>query len=105
MLITPGLLTALAFIILLLKLRGDTTRKLLGFDIPLDIVATLLMMKLFAGTFAGMMAAIVGGLAFSLALIVLKKTMGYKKLSVINTEDHLIPSLRWVHVNPIWRKS
>jgi len=105
MLITPGLLTAVAFLILLLKLRGDTLRKLLGFDIYLDIIATLVMMKLFAGTFGGMMAAIIGGLAFSVALIVIKKCIGYKKLSVVNSDDYIMPGLRWVSVNPIWRRS
>lgn len=105
MLITPGLLTAFAFIVLLFKLKGDTVRKLLGFDIYLDILATLIMMKLFAGTFGGMMAAIVGGLVFSIALIFFKKLLGYKKLSVVNSPDHIVPALRWVDVNPIWRKA
>lgn len=103
MLITPGLLTALAILILIMKMKGDTTRKLLGFDIYLDLLVTTIMVIAFAGSYAGMMAAIVGGLTFSLALIALKKIMGYKKLKYVNDKDHLVPTLRWVDVPPMWR--
>lgn len=100
MLLTPGLLTMAALVILILKLRTDTVRKLLGFDIPLDIGATLLFIWMFAGTYSGMMAAIIAGLAFSLTLMGMKLIMGYKKLAVIHTDDHFIPSIKWVDVEP-----
>jgi len=103
MLITLGLLTAFAILILIMKLKGDTVRKLLGFDIYLDLLVTLIMLVAFAGTYAGMMAAIIGGLTFSITLIALKKVMGYKKLQYVNDKDHLVPTLRWVDVAPIWR--
>lgn len=98
MLITPGLLTCIAFVILILKMRTDTVRKLLGFDIPLDIAVFLTMTVMFAGTFAGMIAAMVGGLCFSLSLIALKKIYGYKKLTIERSPDHLLPAIRWVAV-------
>ena len=105
MLLTPGFLVAAAFIILLLKLRSDSFRKLLGFDIYLDIIATLTMMWMFQGTYAGMMAAIVGGLAFSIVLIIAKHIVGYKKLKWHNDSDHLIPTLRWHEAKPSWRRN
>jgi len=105
MLITPGLLTALALIILIMKLKHDTIRKVLGFDLYLDVAATLILMWAFAGSYAGMMAAIVGGLTFSIVLIGLKRLLGYKKLSYIHTTDHLLPSLQWVDVPPFWRRN
>lgn len=98
MLITPGLLTALAFFILIMKLRHNTIRRLLGFDIYLDIAATVIMMVAFAGTFGGMMAAIVGGLTFSIALVLAKHIYGYDKLVWINDTEHLLPTARWVSV-------
>lgn len=104
MLITPGLLTALALIILIMKLRSDTIKKLLGFDIYLDLLATAIMLWAFAGTYAGMMAGIIGGLTFSIVLILLKRTLGYKKLKYVHTEDHLVPTLQWLEVKPFWRR-
>lgn len=105
MLITPGLLTALALIILIMKLRSDTIKKLLGFDIYLDLLATAVMLWAFAGTYAGMMAGIIGGLTFSIVLILLKRTLGYKKLKYVHSSDHLVPTLQWVSVKPFWRRS
>mgnify|MGYP005866282321 CR=1 FL=1 len=99
MLITPGLLTALGIFILILKLRRDTLRKLLGFDIFLDITVTVILMIAFAGTFSGMMAAIVGGIGFSLALWVTKMVYGYKHLVWVNDSDHLLPTARWESVD------
>jgi hypothetical protein len=104
MLITPGLLTMAALVILILKLRHDTVRKLLGFDIPLDIMATLLFIWMFAGTYAGMMAAIIAGLGFSITLAIMKYFMGCKKLTVIHTKDHFLPCIRWVEVPPGWKR-
>lgn len=103
MLITPGLLTALAILILIMKLKGDTIKKLLGFDIYLDILVTTIMLVAFAGSYAGMMAAVIGGLTFSITLIALKKVMGYKRLTYVNDKDQVVPTLRWVDVAPIWR--
>lgn len=104
MLIIPGLLTMFAVVILLLKLKGDTIRKLLGFDIYLDIGVTFLLMVIFAGTFTGMMAAIVGGLTFSIILLIMKWTMGYKKLKVVKDSSFIIPGLKWEYHEPSWRK-
>lgn len=96
MLFTPGFLTMLALVILMIKLRKDTLRKLLGFEIPLDIAATLFFMWLLAGTYSGMMAAIVAGLGFSVVLMLTKKLIGYKELKWQNDSNHLLPSLKWV---------
>ena len=105
LLITPGLLTALGIFILIMKLKHDTLRKLLGFDIFLDTFVTIILMVAFAGTFSGMMAAIVGGIGFSLALGATKKIYGYKKLTVIHTPDHFWPSLQWVVISGLTKTS
>lgn len=104
MLLTPGFIVCAAFFILLLKMRRNLFAKLLGFDIYLDIGATVAMMYMFSGTYAGMMAALVGGLAFSILLIIAKYLMGYKKLVWVNDSDHVVPTLRWVDVKPGWRR-
>lgn len=95
MLLTPSFITVLCFVILLMKLRRNTLKKLLGFDIYLDVMATFAMMYLFAGTYSGMMVAMFGGFLFSVSLIGLKKIIGYMKLEYVNDDKHLFPTLRW----------
>jgi len=72
-----GLFTAFAFFIFVMKLPTPVRQKALGFDLLLDIAATIAMMLAFAGSYDGMAAAIVGGLIFSSLLIVAKKLWGY----------------------------
>lgn len=79
--ILAGLLTVLAIVAVFFKLSPDTKQKLLGYDIALDILVTGFLAWLLAGTYSGMMAAIVGGLAFSLTLIVSKFFIGYQRFS------------------------
>jgi len=99
--LSAGLLTALGIIFLLYKVGF---KKILGYDIYVDIVATLGLMYLFAGTYSGMMAAIVGGLFISVVLIIAKQAIGYEKLTLswvpfsINKLKLRRPTLRWVTV-------
>lgn len=97
MLITPSLVLAFAAIIIMLKLRRNTLRKLLGMHIALDIAVTVLMGVLLAGTYSGMTVAIAAGAIFSVALVVLRRIFGYARLTVINDHDHLLPAVRWVY--------
>lgn len=95
MLITPSVVLAIAALVLILKLRRNTLRKLLGMHIALDIAVTVLMGVLLAGTYSGMTVAILAGLIFSIALIALRWLFGYAKLEIEHTDDHLLPAIRW----------
>ena len=54
----------------------------------------------FAGTFGGMMAAMVGGLAVSIILYVLKATMTREQLMLVKTKKFPYRTLRWIEVEP-----
>jgi len=71
-----GVFSAFAIIFLLAKFDF---KKVLFWDIPIDIGATVLLIVMFAGTFAGMMAAVIGGCIISAVLYVSKRIAGYKK--------------------------
>ena len=75
--IIAGLISAAGLLFLLFKFG---VRRVIAYDIPIDILTTSLLMFLFAGTFGGMMAAMVGGLAVSIILYVLKATMTREQL-------------------------
>ena len=74
--IIAGVFSALAILFLLAKFD---IKKVLWLDIPIDIASTMLLVVMFAGTFAGMMAAVIGGCIISVTLYTLKKLNGYKK--------------------------
>ena len=56
--VVAGVFSAFAIIFLLAKFDFG---KVLWLDIPIDIASTALLVAMFAGTFAGMMAAVIGG--------------------------------------------
>lgn len=74
--VIAGIFSALAILFLLAKFDF---KKVLWLDIPIDIASTVLLVAMFAGTFAGMMAAVIGGCVISLSLLAAKKVIGYKK--------------------------
>jgi hypothetical protein len=74
--IIAGVFSALAILFLLAKFDFQ---KVLWLDIPIDIASTILLVAMFAGTFAGMMAAVIGGCLISVTLYTVKKLKGYKK--------------------------
>ena len=74
--IVAGVFSALAILFLLAKFDF---KKVLWLDIPIDIASTVLLVAMFAGTFAGMMAAVIGGCIISITLYSVKKLKGYKK--------------------------
>ena len=96
--ILAGVLTAVGVFILLLKLPVAVRSRLLGFDYVLDLSVTVILMVALAGTYSGMMAAIVGGINFSISLWIAKKILGYKKLT--RFEGKWV----WLSIPPIWRK-
>jgi len=95
--IIAGLLTACAFLILLYKLN---LKRVLQYDIVVDVAITFFLMWIFAGTFAGMMAAIIGGLFVSIVLVLLKKTMPRQKLGIIKTDKFPYRKVGWMTINP-----
>ena len=77
-LIIAGVVSALAVLVLLFKIG---IRKCLYFDVPLDIGVTVFLGIIFSGTYSGMIAAIIGGLIFSIILWGLKNFIGYERLT------------------------
>lgn len=86
-----GLLTVLAVLAIFFKLDTTTQQRLLGYDVPLDIAITLFLAWIFAGTYSGMMTAIVGGLAFSIVLAITKLFLGYQRFNFKHK--------RWIRMN------
>lgn len=80
-----------AIIFLLLKMD---IRKVLAFDLGVDILCTIALIVMFSGTFAGMMAAVLAGCIISAFLYILKRTGGYKKPVRQGMK------IRWKTINP-----
>lgn len=76
---TAGAIAFIAIMIIILKFPRHWMRRILWLDIPIDIFVTALLMSLLAGTYSGMMAALVGGLVFSITLWIMKLCMGYER--------------------------
>jgi hypothetical protein len=95
--ILAGAISALGLLFLLFKFG---IRRVISFDIPVDIGFTALLMFLFAGTFGGMMAAMVGGLIISVTLFAMKSTMTREELVWVKTKAFPYRKLRWVEVDP-----
>jgi|ETNmetMinimDraft_16_1059900.scaffolds.fasta_scaffold449091_1 hypothetical protein len=66
-----GIAAAAGILVILFKIGF---RKVIHYDIPIDIMVTLALMWMFAGTYSGMIAAVTGGLFTSFILIALKRT-------------------------------
>lgn len=96
---TAGLLTFLGFAILFSKLGTKILRRVLSFDLQIDIFVTASMVILLSGTYSGMMAAICGGLIFSLALSFTKHyIIGYEKLMRKTCDSCAHSHWSWVSV-------
>jgi len=75
--ILAGILGAAGMLALAVKLG---IRKIIHYDIFFDIVITSILMYSLAGTYAGMMAALIGGLLVTIVLFGLKMTIDREKL-------------------------
>lgn len=80
-----GTIALIAILIVMLKFPTSVLRKLLWIDIPIDILVTATFVSLFAGTYNGMMTALVAGLIFSIVLYILKICIGYESLRITFT--------------------
>ena len=85
----PGLLSGLGILVILMQFDF---RKVLGYSLLIDIIATGGLTYIFMGTFSGMMTGIFGGLFVSLILAITKRFIGYKRLSFKG----------WIEHDPIW---
>jgi len=95
--IFAGLLSALGLLFLLFKFG---VRRIITYDIPLDIAVTGLLMYMFAGTYSGMIAAMFGGLVISVVLYIMKRTMRREELRLVKTSTFPYRAMRWIGVNP-----
>jgi hypothetical protein len=101
--ITTGIIAAAGLLFLVLKLGP---RKIISYDIPTDIAITALLMWSLAGTYSGMMAALIGGLIVSIVLFIMKKTMVREELRIgtNHIKLHKIkipkPNLYWEKIDP-----
>ena len=93
--IIAGLLSALGLLFLIFKFG---IRRIVTYDIPIDILVTGFLMYAFAGTYSGMFAAMVGGLIVSVTLFVMKRTMNREELTIVKTEQFPYRSYRWIGV-------
>jgi len=95
--IFAGLLSALGLLFLIFKFG---VRRIIAYDIPIDITVTAFFMYAFAGTYSGMIAAMVGGLIVSITLYVMKRTMRREELKLVKTSQFPYRAWRWIGVQP-----
>ena len=77
--ITLGIITAAAALFLVFKF--GKLKRVLFFDIIIDLVVTIGLGVAFFGTLGGMVIAVVAGAIVSITLYVLKLAFGYEKLT------------------------
>ena len=95
--IFAGTLSALGLLFLIFKFG---IRRVIAYDIPIDITVTALLMYAFAGTYSGMIAAMVGGLIVSITLFIMKRTMYREELKLVQISKFPHRAMRWVKVEP-----
>lgn len=88
--------TALALFVLMLKIG---LRRVLGYDIYVDIGCTILLIIIFQGTVTGTIAATMAGLILSILLLVCKYLIGYERYE----EDPVTQEYVWVSYPPFWK--
>lgn len=88
--------TALALFVLMLKIG---LRKVLGYDVYVDIGCTLFLLYAFQGTATGMITATLAGLFLSIILYLFKLCIGYERYEEINEQES-----DWVYYPPFWKR-
>jgi hypothetical protein len=78
-----GIIAAAAILFLLLKFN---LRRILKYDILIDIAVTFFLIWIFAGTFAGMMAGLMAGAIISIFLYIAKRAIPQERMAFIKTE-------------------
>lgn len=95
--IFAGLLSALGLLFLIFKFG---VRRIIAYDIPIDIAVTAFLIYAFAGTYSGMIAAMFGGLIVSVTLFAMKRTMYREELKVVKVSKFPYRAMRWIGVKP-----
>ena len=95
--IIAGIVSALGLLFLLFKFG---VRRVINYDILIDIFVTGFLMYALAGTYSGMMAALLGGLIVSITLFILKKTMYREQLRLVRISKFPFRKIDWVLVPP-----
>jgi presenilin-like A22 family membrane protease len=95
--IFAGLLSAAGLLFLIFKFG---VRRIISYDIPIDIAVTSFLIYAFAGTYSGMLAAMVGGLVVSVTLYVMKRSMRREELKFVKTTEFPYRAWRWIGVQP-----
>jgi len=90
--ILAGLIAAAGLLFLLFKFG---MRRIINYDIYVDLLVTTLLMFLLAGTFSGMMAALFAGLVVSVLLFLMKRTMRHESFGVIKTDKFPYRKFGW----------
>ena len=90
-----GILGAAGMLALAIKIG---IRKVINYDIFFDVVITSILMYSLAGTYAGMMAALVGGLMVTIVLYGLKLTIDREKLTFTKTFKPPFIHAKWTRV-------
>lgn len=88
-----SLAASIALFVLLLKLN---IRRVLGYDVAVDIACTIILISAFEGTVTGMAAAMFAGCVISLMLFCIKLCIGFERLQYV---DH---HWKWVRYEPVW---
>lgn len=96
--ILAGIISAVGLLFLIFKFG---IRRVISYDIQIDIAVTGLLMYALAGTYSGMMAALFGGLIVSVVLFVMKRTMYREELILITTDTFPYRKLRWITIAPV----
>lgn len=102
-LIIAGICMATGAIFLMAKFN---LRRFLGYAGPVDLGFTVGMLFVFAGTFSGIVAGAVAGVFLSIVLMLLRKCLGYERLTVKTTERKWINQrrLQWTRYDAEWVK-
>ena len=95
--IIAGLIAAAGLLFLLFKFG---MRRVINYDIYVDVGITVLLMSLLAGTFSGMMAALFAGLVVSVLLFVMKRTMRHESFGMIKTDKFPYRTMGWKEHEP-----
>lgn len=90
-----GFITFLGLLFLLSKIDRQAVKRALGYDLYIDILLTSFVAWLLAGTYSGMIAAMLAGLAFSVVLYILKQFIGYERLERVRCHECRYTHWQW----------
>ena len=90
--IVQGFIAALTFVWLLSYLP---IRRVFGYALFFDITITAILMFMFAGSYAGMMTAVIAGMMLSAFLRLGGWVFGVERLTLRRRKREVIPSFVW----------